>query len=86
MSWYDRQFGGNPMFGDAFPPIPRARQRYRRVYFDGRNFDEIEAFVGGDCGNSADGLVAATPTGPLVLRAGQWIVRQDDGTFTTEEQ
>lgn len=50
------------------------------VRFQGPNFDEIEAFVGGDAGFRDGWLVVAGPHGPLHVYSGGYIVKEN-GSF-----
>jgi hypothetical protein len=45
------------------------------------NFDEIEAFVGGDCEFRGGKYVVAGPQGPIIAAEGDFIVKRDDGSF-----
>lgn len=52
------------------------------IQFTGFNFDEIEAFVGGDYGKDARGRgVIATLEGPLHISPNDWIIKGVKGEF-----
>lgn len=52
------------------------------VQFTGLNFDEIEAFVGGDYGKDANGRgVIATLEGPMSISQNDWILKGVEGEF-----
>jgi hypothetical protein len=55
------------------------RMYVHAVRFDGKNFDEVEEFVAGDCGLVPGGCVVATRDGPLYFERGDWIQRLPDG-------
>jgi hypothetical protein len=45
------------------------------------NIDQIEEFVGGDAGNTPDGLVIATLEGAMHASIGDWIIKGVQGEF-----
>lgn len=45
------------------------------------NMAEIEEFVGGDIGNTAEGLVIATLEGAMHVSLGDWVIRGVQGEF-----
>lgn len=51
------------------------------VQFQQGNFDEIEAFVGGDAEFRDGQLVVATQNGPLRATDGDWIIKGVTGHF-----
>jgi hypothetical protein len=52
------------------------------IQFTGLNFNEIEAFVGGDYGKNAKGeSVIATLEGPLRISTNDWIIKGVKGEF-----
>ena len=62
-------------------------QRFRKkpvvieaIQFTG-NFDEIEAFVGGDAEFRAGQLLVATREGPMVASPNDWIIKGVAGEF-----
>jgi hypothetical protein len=58
----------------------RGTSRAEALQFTG-NFEEIEAFVGGDCEWRKDHLVVATRQGALRVGRDEWIVRDVRGHF-----
>jgi hypothetical protein len=50
------------------------------IQFDG-NFDEIEAFVGGDAEFRSGELIVATREGPLHASRKDWIIKGIQGEF-----
>ena len=45
------------------------------------NLADVEAFVGGDAGNTSEGLVIATLEGAMHVSLGDWIIRGVQGEF-----
>lgn len=51
------------------------------VQYTGVNFDEIEAFVGGDAEFHDGKLLVATLEGPLTASPNDWIIKGTKGEF-----
>jgi hypothetical protein len=63
------------------------------IRFKGTNFEDIEAFVGGDAESREGNLLVATRNGPLTVEPGAWIVQRwgeflmvPDSEFRTKYQ
>ena len=56
------------------------------IQFDGPNFEEIEKFCGGDAEMRGGYMVVATLQGALRVKPGQWIVKNVDGSFATQNK
>lgn len=64
--------------------MPKFRKKpvvIEAVRFHDANFDEIEAFVGGDAELRGGELVIATLEGPLRAANGDWIIKGVKGEF-----
>lgn len=69
-------------------PTPRKRFRRRSQVIEAvlvtpLNLNAIEELVGGDLNADADGIVVATRAGALRARTDEWVIRRQDGTFST---
>lgn len=53
------------------------------IQFVNANFEVIEAFVGGDVEFREGKLLVASPSGPLWVKEGEWIVKDSNGDFFT---
>jgi hypothetical protein len=51
------------------------------MQFNGKNFDEIEAFVGGDASVKGSEVIIATLEGAMHASLGDWIIKGVKGEF-----
>lgn len=51
------------------------------VQFNGKNFDEIETFVGGDASVKGSEVIIATLEGAMHCSLGDWIIKGVKGEF-----
>lgn len=51
------------------------------VHFTGKNFDEVEDFVGGDASVHGAEVVIATLEGRMICSLGDWIIKGVNGEF-----
>jgi hypothetical protein len=100
MQYYLKKNGFDPFYEEDMTEINKSMPRHLKgrfrgegwlggevvdaVLFDGLNFEQIEALVGGDVGNAQDGsLVVATKDGALKLRRGDVIYRRPSGKIVS---